>query len=190
MITIEDYQELITWNLDPKELMGNRDEELGFFRKGCKLLTEMKQDFENDRPHILAGLLDIFSKVLVKLPDIKIDPEKLPRMGDFAHLGEALYQVMGRPEGSFLADFSENKKSGVRRTLDTSPVGQAIQSLMESPETNDQFEGTIKQLLEDLEDHKPDRDVWVKSARGLGDALRRLSPALRTIGINIVVEKG
>ena len=38
MITIEDYQELITWNLDPKELMGNRDEELGFFRKGCKLL--------------------------------------------------------------------------------------------------------------------------------------------------------
>ena len=62
-------------------------------------------------------------------------------------------------EGSFLDDFSENRKSGVRRTLDTSPVGQAIQSLMESPKTNDQFEGTIKQLLEDLEDHKPDRDV-------------------------------
>ena len=68
-------------------------------------------------------------------------------------------------------------------------MGQAIQSLMESPETNDQFEGTIKQLLEDLEDHKPDRDVWVKSARGLGDALRRLSPALRTIGIDVVVDK-
>ena len=38
MITIEDYQVLITWNLDLKELMGNRDEELGFFRKDCKLL--------------------------------------------------------------------------------------------------------------------------------------------------------
>ena len=110
-------------------------------------------------------------------------------MGDFAHLGEALYQVMGRPEGSFLDDFSENRKSGVRRTLDTSPVGQAIQSLMESPKTNDQFEGTIKQLLEDLEDHKPDRDVWVKSARGLGDALRRHAPALRTVGIDVQVDK-
>ena len=60
---------------------------------------------------------------------------------------------------------------------------------MESPKTNDQFEGTIKQLLEDLEDHKPDRDVWVKSARGLGNALRRLSPALRTVGIDVQVDK-
>ena len=68
-------------------------------------------------------------------------------------------------------------------------MGQAIQSLMESPETNDQFEGTIKQLLEDLEDHKPDKDVWVKSARGLGDALRRLIPALRTVGIDVQVDK-
>ena len=38
MITIKDYQVLITWNLDPKELMENRDEEFGFFRKGCNLL--------------------------------------------------------------------------------------------------------------------------------------------------------
>ena len=110
-------------------------------------------------------------------------------MGDFAHLGEALYQVMGRPEGSFLNDFSENRKSGVRRTLDTSPVGQAIQSLMESSNTNDQFEGTIKELLHELENHKPDRDVWVKTARGLGDALRRLAPALRTVGIDVKVDK-
>ena len=157
--------------------------------KERRTASQMLQDFENDRPYILAGILDTFSKVLSKLPDIKIDPQKLPRMGDFALIGEALYQVMGRPAGSFLTEFSENKKSGVRRTLDTSPVGQAIQSLMESPETNDQFEGTIKQLLEDLEDHKPDKDVWVKSARGLGDALRRLSPALRTVGIDVQVDK-
>ena len=157
--------------------------------KERRTASQMLQDFENDRPYILAGILDTFSKVLSKLPDIKIDPQKLPRMGDFALIGEALYQVMGRPAGSFLTEFSENKKSGVRRTLDTSPVGQAIQSLMESPETNDQFEGTIKQLLEDLEDHKPDKDVWVKSARGLGDALRRLGPALRTIGIDVQVDK-
>ena len=35
VITIEDYQVLITWNLDPEGLMRKRDCGRGFFWKSC-----------------------------------------------------------------------------------------------------------------------------------------------------------
>ena len=52
------------------------------------------------------------------------------------------------------------------------------------------FNGTIKQLLAELEILKPEMhgEGWVKSARGLGDALRRLGPALRLNGIEVIKE--
>ena len=42
------------------------------------------------------------------------------------------------------------------------------------------FNGTIKELLEILEKYKsPSENNWIRTARGLGDMLRRLKPALR-----------
>jgi hypothetical protein len=49
----------------------------------------------------------------------------------------------------------------------------------------DYFEGTVKQLLSELEPHKPDGEKWIGSPKGLADGLRRLSPALRSVGIEV-----
>ena len=50
------------------------------------------------------------------------------------------------------------------------------------------FDGTIKQLLKELESFKPDQEGWIKTPRGLGDALRRLGPALRSVNIHVKID--
>ena len=143
--------------------------------------------FERDRPAILSALLDIFVEVINYLPSIKISPKKLPRMGDFAQIGEAIYQIKGYKSGKFLFDYKMNRERGIRQTLDSSPVGQAIQSFMECSSFS-RFDGTIKQLLKELESFKPDQEGWVKTPRGLGDTLRRLGPALSSVNIDVKID--
>ena len=51
------------------------------------------------------------------------------------------------------------------------------------------FKGTIKELLEILEKYKsPSENNWIRTARGLGDMLRRLKPALRQSGIDAYLD--
>ena len=50
------------------------------------------------------------------------------------------------------------------------------------------FSGTMKELLNELSNHKPkyyDSNAWAKSPRGLGDILKRLAPALKVRGIDV-----
>jgi hypothetical protein len=51
------------------------------------------------------------------------------------------------------------------------------------------FTGTMKGLLEKLNDHKQDSSAWPKTPRGLGDVLRRQQPALSSLGIDIEIGK-
>lgn len=44
-------------------------------------------------------------------------------------------------------------------------------------------------LLERLNDHRDKSEAWPRSARGLGDAIRRQLPALAQIGIRITISK-
>ena len=149
--------------------------------------SDMSKAFDRDHPHILAGLFDLLSKVLNLLPSIKIHSKKLPRLGDFALLGEAVYIACGRESNEFLTDFNENRCRGIHRNIDSSPVGQALMSYMETNSTGE-FKGTVKQLLEAIENFKPSGENWVRSPRGLGDELRRLGPALRTLSIEVSMD--
>ena len=82
--------------------------------------------------------------------------------------------------------FSNNREKGTQRLIDQSPVGVAVIDFLErNPEG---YQGTIKGLLDRLECFRPQGDSWVKSARGLSEAIRRLSPSLRTMGIKIHID--
>ena len=155
--------------------------------KKRKTDESLVEDFNKDRPQILAGLLDLVSNVLQRLPSIKINPFSLPRMSDFAYCGEAVYQIHGKASGEFLKDFKENRNKGVQRILESSPVGVALISFIDKyPFGHD---GTIKELLNKLEEFKSEGERnWVKSAKGLGDVLRRLKPAFRQIEISIEID--
>lgn len=145
-----------------------------------ELAGDMEARFEAARPALLGALLDLFVKVLATLPSVSIPPEQRPRMADFAALGEAVFRVHGKPVGAFLARYSDMRKDGVMRTIDASPVGAAVTAYLAAVPGG--FNGTLSELLDRLDRYRPHGEAWPRSPKGLGDALRRLAPALRLIG--------
>lgn len=145
-----------------------------------ELAGDIEARFEAAQPALLGALLDLFVKVLARLPSVQIPPEQRPRMADFAALGEAVFRVHGEPAGAFLARYSAMREDGVRRTIDASPVGAALAAYL--ADVPGGFNGTLSELLDRLDRYRPHGEAWPRSAKGLGDALRRLAPALRLIG--------
>lgn len=145
-----------------------------------ELAGDMEARFESAQPALLGALLDLFVAVLAALPGVSIAPEHRPRMADFAALGEAVFRVHGQPAGAFLARYGAMREGGVRRTIDASPVGAALAAYLAAVPGG--FDGTLSELLDRLDRYRPHGEAWPRSPKGLGDALRRLAPALRLIG--------
>lgn len=153
-----------------------------------KTKTAHLSEFEAAASNIMGGLLNLFAQALDRLQTISIPVDQLPRMADFVCLGEAMAQAMGSNPGDFLALYTRHRKDAITRTVDSSPVALACMQLIT---TGRSYTGTVKGLLELLDSFQPNRergDYWPKSPRGLGDALRRVAPALRQIGIHATVE--
>ena len=155
--------------------------------KNRKTRKNIEEELNYDRPLILGGLLSLVCNVLDILPSIKIAPDQLPRMSDFSYCGEAVYKIFGRDKGEFLKDYNQNRSKGIQRILESSPTGMALIDFIEEHPFG--FKGTIKELLEILEKYKsPSENNWIRTARGLGDMLRRLKPALRQSGIDAYLD--
>ena len=143
--------------------------------------SELEADFERDYPKILGGMLTLFSKTLKLLPSVKLD--SLPRMADFAILGEAMSRVRG--DGSdFTAVYEANRTESLQDALEASPIALALQDFMMEEKA---WQGTHKELKAELEKprYKHEGDGWPKSARGLRSILDRQAPNLRAVGIEI-----
>lgn len=154
--------------------------------------SEIERAFEQDVPGIVGGLFDLFAATLARLPDIHI--ERPPRMADFARLGEAMHRAQGGAPGEFVRLYAANRRDSTARGLEASPVAVALRSLVEQhqacqPREPVVFDNTMGRLLDHLTDHRDKSEAWPKSARGLGDVLRRQIPALAQIGIRITIAK-
>ena len=105
--------------------------------------------------------------------------------------GEAIYQGLGCPEGDFLRDFSTMRETAIQRVLDASALGACLPDWLEE-KPNQRFFGTMKALLGELKEFTNTESAYddklPRYPRGLGDALRRLSPALRSIGIYVSID--
>ena len=145
--------------------------------------SNLEERFAAHLPGILGGLLDVFSAALARLPEVRIPSRQLPRLGDFALLGEAVYRTLGRAEGEFLEDFGKMRKSAVLRILDSSPLGQVLPEFIEG--SGRHFTGTLKLLLNTLKQFALDTKNLPASPKSLADALRRLAPALLETGISV-----
>ena len=148
---------------------------------------EHKAALQVEAGSIFGGILDLFSRTLAKLPSVTIDPASRPRMADFAMLGEAMHQAAGHEAGSFVASYQSHRQDAIRRTIDSNPVATACLAFIEKGHS---FKGTVKGLLELLDRYAPPierADYWPKSPKGLADALRRVAPALRQMGIQASV---
>ncbi|CAK0754119.1 hypothetical protein CCP4SC76_2490009 [Gammaproteobacteria bacterium] len=151
-----------------------------------RLDAEINAAFEADRPAIFTGLLTLLSHTQARLPEVFIPPKNLPRMADFAHLGEAMMRVLGHPEGEFLRVYTENRKESMLRALDGSGVAAAILGMIEAGrEINGE---TLKAAFTTLLLYKPANaeTPFPHTPRGLGDQLRRFKPAMSLVGIEII----
>jgi hypothetical protein len=145
--------------------------------------SEIEALFDKSYQSIFSGLLDIFVKVLGILPTITdIERHELPRMADFAILGEAVYRLHEHPPKTFLNEYHEKRTEGIYRTIEASPIAVAAMAYLEDHPQG--YDGTVKGLLDALTLFQPTGESWPRSPRGFGDILRRLAPAFRTIGIN------
>lgn len=149
--------------------------------------SEINAAWEAAKSAIFGGLLDLFVKTLARLPVVKL--EKPPRMADFTRLGEAMAQALGHPAGVFDTLYKANRSESVAAALESSPVGVAIRELADNYQGTSRtvYYGTVKALYETLSiDYRNNAESWPRSPRGLSEALKRQSPALYSLGIEII----
>jgi hypothetical protein len=144
--------------------------------------TKLQKNFDLISGKILGGLLDIVAQALYILPSIKLPPEEQPRLLEFVYFGMAIARVMGGTENDFLSQFNFAREESIARTIDASPVASVMIEWCETFSYTREM--TVKDLYQTLEQNKPNHsDSWPRSPKGLADALRRLAPALRILGI-------
>lgn len=135
-------------------------------------------------PKALGFLLETLSWALKCLPTVSL--KRLPRMADFARLAEAAYPYLNLPEGGFLELYGDNREAGTLTALEQSPIADALRRLVNNVA---QWEGTPTELLVTLEQTADERTKgdkrWPGNARAMGAELKRLAPALRSVGVDV-----
>jgi hypothetical protein len=147
------------------------------------------RDFERIRPQLLGYIFDILVKVLSMMQTSTIKFEKLPRMADFAEIGEIISRCMGNPDNQFIDAYYENIKLQTEQILDASLVASAMVKLMS--ELNE-WKGTATELLEQLDtvvgEKTAKNKYWPKTSSVLSRRINEIRTNLRDVGI--IVEAG
>jgi hypothetical protein len=144
--------------------------------------------FEQARPQILGALLDVVSTALQKLPGVKQDC--LPRMADFAVWACAATPACGWTAEDFLDAYAGVREAADDLTVEASPVASLVRDLVA---TKGHWQGTASELLATLASLAGEKvtkqTAWPKNGQALSNALRRLAPTLRAVGVSITFER-
>ncbi|RKK05296.1 hypothetical protein EBE87_06860 [Pseudoroseomonas wenyumeiae] len=148
--------------------------------------AEVWRDFEAARPGLLAMLLDGLACALRRLPGLHV--ERLPRMADFARLAVAMAPAFGWSEADMLGALEENRAAAVAGVIESDGIAVAVQAITEE---KGRWSCTASELLGAINDRTPtdrqrQRD-WPKDATRLSQKLRRVAPALRRVGIEVIL---
>jgi hypothetical protein len=142
-------------------------------------------NFQQARPAVFGALLDGLATALHNLPDVRL--RQLPRMADFAKRGAAMAPAVGWKVNEFLDAYRRNRASASTTILESSLIAEYVLRLALP------WEGTASQLfaaISSMTDEKTHRlRAWPKAPNGLSGQLRRLAPALRTVGIEVVFDR-
>ena len=131
---------------------------------------------------MLGALFELAAGALRELPNVSLPREDRPRLVEYVLVGMALAKASGTHPDEFLQQFKATRAETVARTLDASPVASAVLEFIEANPYG--IEASVKDILTRLEHYKPaGAEAWPRTPKGLGDALRRASPALRQLGV-------
>lgn len=141
--------------------------------------------YEELRPRVLGALLDAVSMALQRLPHLRL--EQLPRMADFTMWVVAASPGLGLDSETFLTAYRGNREVTHEMVLEGLPIVVAVRALLESQLI---WEGTATELHTILASYLTSKvrqgHHWPVTSRGLSNALRRLAPNLRSVGIDVL----
>jgi energy-coupling factor transporter ATP-binding protein EcfA2 len=132
-------------------------------------------------PGMLGGLLDGVSTALRRESSVTL--HGLPRMADWAIWVTAGESSVGWPDETIVSAYRTRMQIAVEAALDGDALAQAIRTLT-LPWT-----GTSSELLKQLTPADRPRG-WPETPRSLSNALARLAPLFRRVGINVTLPKG
>jgi hypothetical protein len=157
------------------------------FQKGTRREErEVWRSFRELQPRILGGLLDGLVGALRKIPSVEI--EDLPRMADFARLGEAIGRALGWPAEAFLSAYQGNRKDAGTASIEESVLGRLVLRYVRLGGLVDFTLSPAEMLRTFSEDVLP-RDAasirWPKTPSAFSNEVRRLAPQLREHGLHV-----
>lgn len=149
-------------------------------RMGRELLDE----FVEARPRILGAVLDVVCAAMKKLPTTRV--EHLEGNPDFIKWGVAAEEALGFEPGAFLQAYQENRAEANRSALEACPITEPLfQVLRFNAAKGEVFQGTTKELLQNLARFRGQAKGWPQNERALTALLSRIAPNLRAEGVEI-----
>jgi len=180
---------LVITSIDPGAIKGDLAERLlpiELERITTSRLPEedILQEFQTSLPQVLGAVLDLVVVALNQMPQVDAPAAGWPRMADFATVLAALDQDGGTDA---LATYIQVTKDTQADVAVGDPLADRVLDLFaESPG----WRGTPSQLLGALNvDDNAEFRKGYKTARELSSNLRRLVPALRTLGVEVTFGK-
>lgn len=145
---------------------------------------EFWAEFEKKKPKILGALIDTFCEALRNIDNVKL--EDYPRMADFTKLATSAEKALGLNSNDFVDIYNKNRNEANNLALEISLIAPIVIDLISR-----QAEWTgIAQDLKNLLDNKSDiitqkNPFYPRSSLKVANDLRRVSPNLRQIGIDV-----
>lgn len=140
------------------------------------------------RPAVLGSLLTACQTALANRDRIVL--RSLPRMADFAVCVTAAEPALGWEPGAFLRTYGRNRGEAIELGLEASLIASHVRALIDR---TPRWEGTAKDLLELIMSEKSDAEQrsrnMPQSPQAIRNHLKRLAPALRAIGIDVIFGK-
>ena len=125
---------------------------------------------------------------MARLPSVRLPDDSADlRMADFAVLAIAAEPALGWPAGSAIVALRRNAQSAATALADLDAVAVALRSFIEQERSYTGLVSRLYMLLSESVDVDTRRSPgWPKGPARFGEHLRRLSPALRAAGIDVV----
>lgn len=150
---------------------------------------EFKREFAAALPAIFGALL---SGISASLTRGYFKMERRVRMVDFVRWVSQAEPAFGWDQGTFLKRFLEMRHRSVEDGIEASPLGGALVDYLASIEPVCDWSPTPAHMLETLTAVAGSRaksSAWPRSPRGMLNAMTRLAPSLRAIGITFTKDE-
>lgn len=144
--------------------------------------------FEAARPRLLGAILDAASVALRNFVETRRSISDKPRMADAYIWTLSAESTFGLPAGTLERAWQRTREEANAAALESSIVADPLRRFLEPLTVGDTWSGTASDLLHELANVADEttrrRREWPKAPRSLAGDVRRLAPALRSIGID------